>query len=386
MIRVGRPGVAGRVTAIGLCVLTVSAPTNAAPCDDAGDAWAMLDAGIDAARQGDARAVERAVSTLTDARCTPAGPHAEWVARARLEARLLLLEAHADAGRAGLSRMPRQTGRTGPAYLQWIRRAITPWITTEMATVRAVINEGSALTHDTTGEPGITSDAIAAIVGLELALASAVEHVPMPDEIRRDPDMERTYRSTIQDTTQTLVDSVRDGHRALVALARREAVLPRAARRVEAMLLLRGRITASERAGARTAPGASAAPATSAASRPVVEPGRPVGDPNVTVQVPVRALREVVNGATPAIRGCYEQGLDRDRALRGDVSLRVSLSATGGAAQVQVSRADGALRPVASCIADAMRGLAYPAVTGPVTVEFPFHLEPGAPEPNTTVP
>ncbi len=373
---------AGPAAALGLCLFSIGVPAVAAPCDDAGDAWRVIDAGIDAGRHGDVRAVERAMLPLTNAACVPAGAHPEWIARARLEARLVVLEAHADAGRLGLSRMPRQTGRTGPAYLQWIRVSIAPWITTQMATVRVVMAEGSALARDAVGEPGIAVDAIAASVGLELDLAAAVERVPMSDEIRRDPELERTYRSLIQENTQTLVDSVRDGYRALAALSRREAALPRAARRVEAMLLLRGRITSGERAAVRPAPVASAAPAPVAASRPVVEAGRPQADANA----PVRALREAVNGATPSIRDCYERGLDRDRALRGDVAVRVVLGPAGAATQAQVSRADGALRPVASCIADTLRGIAYPSVSAPITVEFPFHLEPGAPEPNTTVP
>lgn len=367
---------------IGLVWLSICASARAAPCDDASDAWTVIDAGIHAEQQGDPRAVERAVSALTENRCTPAGAHRDWIARARLEARLLVLEARVRAAGSGLSHMPRQTGRSGPTYLLWIRRAIAPWITTQMAAVRAVMRDGSTLAADATGEPGIAAEALAAVIGLELELATAVEHVPMSDDLRRDPELARTYRSLVQDNTRTLVDSVREGHRALVALARREAILPRAARRVEAMLLLRGRITADERTGARHASTPSAVPMDRTPPRAVVEAGRPQAD----VTVPARALRDVVGTATPALRACYEHGLDDDRTLHGDVTLRVSLGAAPGATQVQVSHADAVLRSVGSCMAEALRRLPFPAVTAAVSVDFPFHLEPGMPEPNTTVP
>ena len=375
-----------RVLSTWLIVSSVSAAAtaDAAPCDDANDAWHVIEIGLEAQRHGDARAIEHAVDVLTSARCVPSGANIDLVARARFEARLLVLELHADAARAALSHAPRQTARGGEGYRQWVARAITPWITAQLTSVRAVTSEATSLAHDTVDDStGVAVDALSALVSLEMDLAIAVDRLPVPAEIERDPELLRAYRTTIQDGTQSIVDSVRDGYRSIASRSQRSAVIPREARRAEAWLLLHGRITAAERAGGQRSV-AHASSGNSTAVRAVVEPGS--ARTSTDASVSPANVRDVVNLAMPALIDCHEHSLDREPTLQGDVSVRFVVTVDGTVSQAQVTRGDGSLRVVAQCIANTIHGLTFPLVHSPLTVDYPFHLEPSAPASNLTSP
>jgi hypothetical protein len=359
-------------------VATWGTRAHAAPCDDPRDAWVVIDASIEAGRRGDATAVERAAAPLTRTSCTPSGEHADLIARARLEARLAVLEAHAGVVRAALARMPAQTARGSEAYLRWLQRSIAPWLTAQMNSIRTLTTEAGSVAHDAAAlEPSIAADAIAALLAVEGGLVAAIESVPAPDEFRRNPDLLSTYRSMVQTHADTIASEMRAGYDRITAIGRRTVLLSRDARRVEAMLIARGALTTADRntatrgGGGSNATSAASAPASSAPSdADTVHAGVPRtgGDNGLSND----AIRSTVQGAMASFETCHEHALDRDRTIAGDVAIRFVVDTSGHATQLQITRGEGPLRSVAQCIGEAIHGLTFTAPRAPVTVDYPF--------------
>lgn len=87
------------------------------------------------------------------------------------------------------------------------------------------------------------------------------------------------------------------------------------------------------------------------------------------------AIRRVIQRNVQQVQHCYEQGLQRNPALSGRVTVSFLISPTGA---VQASSADQSLGDgaVSSCVAGAVRRWSFPASdTGaPTMVRFPFTL------------
>jgi len=87
-------------------------------------------------------------------------------------------------------------------------------------------------------------------------------------------------------------------------------------------------------------------------------------------------VADVVNRKIGAIKGCYEQGLKRDPALKGKVTIRFTISGTG-----KVTTARATLNELSSqvgdCIANAFTRFRFPPPEGgEVTFEYPFLFTP----------
>jgi hypothetical protein len=149
------------------------------------------------------------------------------------------------------------------------------------------------------------------------------------------------------------------------------------------MLIARGALTTADRntatrgGGGSNATSAASAPASSAPSdADTVHAGVPRtgGDNGLSND----AIRSTVQGAMASFETCHEHALDRDRTIAGDVAIRFVVDTSGHATQLQITRGEGPLRSVAQCIGEAIHGLTFTAPRAPVTVDYPFHLEPGA--------
>lgn len=374
-----------RIAAAVACVLFVSATAEASPCDDARDAWRVVDASRSARHRGEAADVERAAAALTAASCTPSGANREWIVRARLEARLAVLETHADIALAAVDRVPVTGGsHSGDGYRRWMRTTLSPWLIRQLAAIRIVSGEATDLAHDANAEPSIAVDALSAMVQLEASLVTALESVPMPDEFRADPALARAYRESIETNTATIVRAVRDGYDRITQLERRSHTIPSPLRRAEAFLALRNELSAADRNAAHAASSeASAASASPSPGGSVVAGGvRATGDAGL----PSSAIRETVQTAQEALETCYERALDQTPTLRGDIALRFVIGVDGRVSATQITRAEPPLRGAADCLVRTVRGLRFTPPRAPVTVDYPFHLEPTAPSPNTTAP
>jgi hypothetical protein len=253
-----------------------------------------------------------------------------------------------------------------------------------MNSIRTLTTEAGSVAHDAVVEPGIAADAIAALIAVEGGLVTAIESVPVPEEFRRNPDLLNTYRSMIQQQSDTIASEMREGYDRIIAIGRRTVLLPRDARRVEAMLIARGALSTADRNTA-TRGGSTAASASNAPTAPAS--GAPTDADTVRAGVPRTggdnglsndAIRTTVQGAMTSFETCHEHALDRDRTVAGDIAIRFVVDTTGHATQIQITRAEGPLRGVAQCIGEAIRGLTFTAPRASVTVDYPFHLEPAA--------
>jgi len=77
------------------------------------------------------------------------------------------------------------------------------------------------------------------------------------------------------------------------------------------------------------------------------------------------------------IKACYENALKRNPGLKGKISIRFTILASGGIADIQAVVNSLGSPEVASCITNTMRTWRtqfHPS--GPVTVEYPFVFAP----------
>ena len=90
------------------------------------------------------------------------------------------------------------------------------------------------------------------------------------------------------------------------------------------------------------------------------------------------AIRDVVRAHIGEIRGCYNQGLERDPALAGRLVVGFEITGTGAVGRSEISESTLADAAVGTCVAQAVKTWQFPAPKGgSVAVEYPFVLEPG---------
>jgi TonB family protein len=90
-------------------------------------------------------------------------------------------------------------------------------------------------------------------------------------------------------------------------------------------------------------------------------------------------IRRIIRAHINEVRYCYEQGLARDPALSGKVSIQFTIDTTGSVSAATVADSTLSDEKVASCIAKAVKRWTFPKPTGggSVVVTYPFVLEPG---------
>jgi Ca-activated chloride channel homolog len=89
-------------------------------------------------------------------------------------------------------------------------------------------------------------------------------------------------------------------------------------------------------------------------------------------------IRRVVRAHVNEVRHCYDQGLVKDPALTGRVSIAFTIDGKGNVSVAAVKETTLADATVGTCIAKAAKRWKFPAPTaGTVSVEYPLVLEPG---------
>jgi TonB family protein len=90
-------------------------------------------------------------------------------------------------------------------------------------------------------------------------------------------------------------------------------------------------------------------------------------------------IRRIVRAHINEVRYCYNQGLARDPALGGKVSIRFTVGPGGDVSAATIASSTLADEAVAECIAKAVKRWTFPkpAGGGAVVVTYPFVLEPG---------
>lgn len=102
------------------------------------------------------------------------------------------------------------------------------------------------------------------------------------------------------------------------------------------------------------------------------------GATTVSGTLPPAEIQRVVRSHFEKFRSCYEAGLARDPALRGQVRVRFVIDREGKVSAIQDGGSDLPDAAVVSCVLDAFKTIVFPPpVGGVVTVVYPIQLEPG---------
>jgi len=90
-------------------------------------------------------------------------------------------------------------------------------------------------------------------------------------------------------------------------------------------------------------------------------------------------IRRIVRAHINEIRYCYNQGLAKDPALEGRVSIQFTIGATGKVAGAVVEESTLSDPKVGECMVKAVKRWVFPKPDGGgnVVVTYPFVLEPG---------
>jgi hypothetical protein len=100
----------------------------------------------------------------------------------------------------------------------------------------------------------------------------------------------------------------------------------------------------------------------------VAHPLAPAGlDPTKT--------QAVVRSHLSEIQRCYERGKMDDSELKGRVTIRIAVSASGAVSAAAVESSSLRSSSVEGCIVGAVSGWKFPApVGGPAVISYPFNL------------
>jgi hypothetical protein len=91
------------------------------------------------------------------------------------------------------------------------------------------------------------------------------------------------------------------------------------------------------------------------------------------------ALEGALDAVATASRGCYQDALKTNKALKGDVVLTLRIGLDGKAAEASLSKDELKQEAVAACITEAATAQAYPAAeNAPVDVDLPLSFAPGS--------
>ncbi|MFO0601960.1 MAG: AgmX/PglI C-terminal domain-containing protein [Polyangiales bacterium] len=103
--------------------------------------------------------------------------------------------------------------------------------------------------------------------------------------------------------------------------------------------------------------------------------------PTVDGQIPQEAIRRVVVRNIGQVNRCYEQGLNLSPTAAGRVTVRFVIAGGGAVLAAGVAQNELGVASVGDCIANAVRRWQFPVpeASGPVTVSYPFMLQPADP-------
>jgi hypothetical protein len=103
--------------------------------------------------------------------------------------------------------------------------------------------------------------------------------------------------------------------------------------------------------------------------------------PTVDGQIPQEAIRRVVVRNIGQVNRCYEQGLNLSPTAAGRVTVRFVIAGGGAVLAACVAQNELGVASVGDCIANAVRRWQFPVpeASGPVTVSYPFMLQPADP-------
>lgn len=91
-------------------------------------------------------------------------------------------------------------------------------------------------------------------------------------------------------------------------------------------------------------------------------------------------VEEVVADRSASLRACYEEGLTRNKDLRGAIAVKMNVAETGRV--TEASSAQGTTMPdaaVVSCVVDIMKTLEFGAQEAPQTVRYALSFAPDPP-------
>jgi hypothetical protein len=112
-------------------------------------------------------------------------------------------------------------------------------------------------------------------------------------------------------------------------------------------------------------------------------PSAPPPKEGTAARLPPIEIQKVVRAGFGSVRGCYEQGLARNRSLTGRVTVRFVIGSDGSVKTTSDGGSDLPDPDVIQCVFDAFRALKFPKPEGGiVTVVYPIQLAPSdsAPE------
>jgi TonB family protein len=116
---------------------------------------------------------------------------------------------------------------------------------------------------------------------------------------------------------------------------------------------------------------AASAPKTHAAPAAVTSPP---ARPPVSGLDPAKT-QAVVKSHLPEVQRCYERGKMDDPDIKGRITLKISVSATGAVTSAMVESSSLRSSAVESCVISAVQGWKFPAPTGgPAVISYPFNL------------
>ncbi len=125
-------------------------------------------------------------------------------------------------------------------------------------------------------------------------------------------------------------------------------------------------------------PPRSAPPRTVVALPPGPPSTAPVGatPPRASGTLDPASIQAVVKSRLPEIRRCYERGKMDEPDLKGRVTVKISVSATGAVSSSTIETSTLGNGRVESCIIDAVQGWRFPAPTGGTfaVISYPFNL------------
>lgn len=141
-----------------------------------------------------------------------------------------------------------------------------------------------------------------------------------------------------------------------------------------------GANTAASRSGTLT-PGVSARGRYVLRERRVKPPAIRMGSVTVSGRLPPETIQGIIRRNFGRFRKCYEEGLRASPNLSGRVSVRFTIEPSGAVGSAAVTDSAFVDTKVSDCVAEAFRGLSFPAPEGgTITVIYPILFSPSAPE------
>ena len=88
----------------------------------------------------------------------------------------------------------------------------------------------------------------------------------------------------------------------------------------------------------------------------------------------VSVVRRVIEAGRADVRACYENALELDAALQGQVHVRWTVGSNGNVTRVVIAKVDPGMKRVSRCVAGVIGKWRFPRILGggTATVLYPF--------------